>query len=218
MSTTKDNYVDFVFVIPGKEFSQEFLLAWSDTITYLVSQGITFRYSIYYSPIISDVRNSLLVSSLNPDNSSLRTNEVFSGTFFCKRVVFIDSDIIWSLEDLKKVLFTEHDFISGVYPLQDLSRVSVLKAPRQLMTVEELKEKSTIFETYAVGFGFVSCSFDMLNDMKYPWFSVETPKNSFDNFTGEDAYFCFKAKDFGYKILVNPNIRLGHVKSIKLVL
>jgi hypothetical protein len=212
-----ENYADLIFLFPGKTFSQDFIISWSSTMLYVLSKGLSFKYSILYTPIISDVRNSLLLSPML-ENNYVKTRDVFSGKLTCKKVIFIDSDIVWSTDDIEKLIFTSQEFLSGVYKVQFKDYVSVLKGPRQLMTVQELTEQEGLFEAYSTGFGFVSCSYNLLNTMKYPWFSVETYEDINEYMTGEDSFFCLKARSLGYKIMVDSKLRVGHLKTTRLTI
>jgi GT2 family glycosyltransferase len=53
--------------------------------------------------------------------------------------------------------------------------------------------------------------------MTYPWFRPEFKKigNAVD-FTMEDVAFCLRAQEAGYKIYVDPLVRVGHEKGVVL--
>jgi hypothetical protein len=207
-------YCDFIFVIPGKEFTQEFILSWSATLSYLAVKGFSFRYFFYYTSIVSVARNRLLQFPVVADKAD-RNEEIFSGLYKCKKVIFIDSDIIWTIEDLEKLLFTPHDFLSGAYRVnrQGDDCISVLSENGSLMNSKEFSSKEQIFESRGTGFGFVSCSYELLESMKYPWFVIENPSDGSTE-VGEDIFFCKKAASLGYKIMVDPTIKVGHIKNI----
>ena len=48
------------------------------------------------------------------------------------------------------------------------------------------------------------CLFDIAGKEGGVWF---TPTQD----AGEDAAFCLRAKEYGYKIWVDPTVKLGHV-------
>lgn len=56
----------------------------------------------------------------------------------------------------------------------------------------------------AVGFGVVLIKTEIFKKMQAPWFFSNT-------MLGEDIYFCMRAKDMGYKILVDTRIKVGHL-------
>jgi hypothetical protein len=95
-----------------------------------------------------------------------------SNKIVTKRVIFIDSDILWSYENFKKILMSEYDVLSGVY-LDINNKCTYIKNDKESQaSIEEFKKEREPFEIKRSGFGFVSCSFNVLHKMKYPWFNV----------------------------------------------
>ena len=63
-----------------------------------------------------------------------------------------------------------------------------------------------LFYPDAVGFGVVLIKTEVLKKVAKPWFFSNTS-------LGEDIYFCLKAKQKGFKLLVDTRIKIGHMSS-----
>lgn len=71
--------------------------------------------------------------------------------------------------------------------------------------------KDTLVECDAVGFGAVAIRLDFVrNKMQDPYFMSTTG-------TGEDIWFCYKAKERGARIFMDTRIKLGHLKNPEIV-
>lgn len=71
--------------------------------------------------------------------------------------------------------------------------------------------KDTLTECDAVGFGAVMIKMDMVRKITPPYFFSTTG-------TGEDIYFCMKARqDAGARIFMDTRIKLGHLSAPKVI-
>ena len=64
-----------------------------------------------------------------------------------------------------------------------------------------------LFEVGGIGFGCVLMKTGVFLDVQGKFGAMFTPLNGF----GEDLSFCWRARQLGYKIFMDPNITLGHV-------
>lgn len=64
--------------------------------------------------------------------------------------------------------------------------------------------KDKLFQVDAVGFGAVLINMDVIRKMPSPWFM-----NPYK--TGEDIYFCYEAKKYGFTTWMDSRVKLGHV-------
>jgi hypothetical protein len=212
---SSQNFVDCVILLPGNNFSKNFISCWSETLIKLKEDNISFAYMFSYGPLLSIIRNDLLTWG--------ETTDLFDNKIITKKVIFIDSDIIWSYENFKKILMSEYDVISGVY-LDTNNKCTYIKNDKEdQASIEEFKKEKKPFEIKRSGFGFVSCSFNVLNKMKYPWFNIlqdVTVKDGIEykSAVGEDSYFFNKLKSLGYKAFVDPSIVVEHEKLRKLTI
>lgn len=133
-------------------------------------------------------------------------------------VLWLDSDMMFEPNLLVKMMNTlkenNLDILSGVYyrRVKPFSPVLFSKLSIDEDTYfcehENLNAypEDKLFEVEGIGFGCVLMSTDVLLEVgiKYKdWFS---PIGK----VGEDLSFCWRARQMGYKIFVDPKIQLGH--------
>lgn len=210
--------IDYFFCLPGNNFSGKFLNSWTQTVLYLNSLNLNIKYSFLYTPIVSETRNKLIGNLNLQHGQNLISSIPFNGKIKPKKVIFIDSDIAWSNEDIKILLNSDKDIICGAYPVDGFfykglnGGLSVIKNGRMLMPNEI--NFSEPYEVDSCGFGFIAINFQIFQEIPAPWFN-----SYYKNFTehiesvGEDVDFCEKVKKIGYKIYCDPKINLGHEKT-----
>ena len=222
MQNNKIENVDYIIVVPGIQFNLNFLYSWTDMINYLNKNNYTYKFAISYSPILPHVRNHLVGNSPDDLNNNKTSSVPFMGKIKYKKVIFIDSDIYWTVSDFEKLIKTDKDIFSGIYSMSNYTHISVAtdqdKNGLVMMTFDNLNQYTKEFEILNCGLGFMSCSYGVLEKIKYPWFVTLIPGDK-DNdgnirysITGEDTFFCKRARDEGFKIFADPSIKVGHIK------
>lgn len=84
-------------------------------------------------------------------------------------------------------------------------------------TIETISRRTKPFTVDYVGFGWVLIQKGVFESMTYPWFGPKLQvfeNGAVQDFCGEDVSFCLDAKNLGYKIWVDPRIRVGHEKQV----
>lgn len=223
------DYADYVFLIPGKEFSKNFICSWTDTLVYLYENNYTFKVLFSYCPVISTLRNQMLSRSFLTGNNSSDVGSisssvsVFNNELFCKKIIFIDSDMVWKVEDIDRLIKSEYDVVAGLYTLSDGKTISAIKKDSDIfITKKELNKIKNPFPIKSAGLGFVACTYEILSQVEYPWFFniddmvFNENENKYLPITvGEDIAFFAKLSMLGdkYKIMADPLIKVGHEKS-----
>lgn len=213
------NKIDYIFCIPGREFTKSFLNSWTNTIKWLESNNISWAFVNEYNSVVYYVRNQVL----GGDITRGRNQKPYNGKLQYKKLIWIDSDIVWTIEDLKKIMFSSHDIISGCYPTQDGEHFTIVKSldysklskngSFEMMKWKDIKKYKSVFEVNYVGFGFVAIKQGVFESLEYPWFRPKWVETSdILEFTSEDVGFCWSVLENGYKIYVDPSIRVGHEK------
>lgn len=64
--------------------------------------------------------------------------------------------------------------------------------------------KDTLLECDAVGFGCALIDMNVIKRMAKPWFMSTTS-------SGEDVWFCKRAKDAGARVFMDTSVKLGHI-------
>lgn len=209
-----------IFCLPGKTISSNYFNSWNATIAELNKRGIGYAYCMGYDPVVYYARNRILGGK----NTAGKLQKPWQGQLSYDKMVWIDSDIVWTADDIIRLIEHDVDIIAGTYlmdgghefPIVENLDYSKLSADGsfKFMSKIDMANKSTSFIASYTGFGFVAIKAGVLEAMEYPWFRpkwVET--DSFYDFCAEDVGFCWTANDLGYDIWIDPKIKVGHEKS-----
>lgn len=157
--------------------------------------------------VVSFQVGSLVYNSRN----SLALKAVALG---CDYVLWLDSDMLFppeTLEYMVKVLEENKlDILSGLYfrRVPPFSPVVFSKVNIDDMTWGEPKEiPEDLFEVEGIGFGCCLTRVSTLFEVQAEYNTMFQPLNGF----GEDLSFCWRARQIGHKIWVDPHILCGHV-------
>jgi len=124
-------------------------------------------------------------------------------------LLFIDSDMVFTPEDVAKIEkhLETYDIIGGLYQLTNGELAILDRVPGDY---EFIKPKDGIFEVGACGTGFMGISQRVIDKLG------DEPFNSVieGNIThGDDVSFCHRAREAGFKVFVDSDIRVGHIKT-----
>lgn len=215
--------IKIVICIPGKTFSGRFLDCWSELLVHLMKNKIQFGISHRESCNIYYVRNMCLAGNV----SKGKDQKPFDGTFDYDYLLWIDSDMVFSTSDFDRLLKYRKNIVAGIYKFEGGREYSFSD-----WNEKDFKEKGTMPKCYTqedlnnvkpdangllevgyTGFGFILIKKGVFESMEYPWFSPEF--HEFENirdFSMDDVSFCLRAKRNGFKIYVDPKVRLYHEK------
>lgn len=212
-------HINVVICTPGRMMEAEYVKSLIATTEYLNKNDISFYYSNQYSSQVNAARESTVMGSrfLNAF-----ATEPFSGEFTYDKIIWIDSDISWEVEDFMKLYESNFDIVSGLYFNEEGVPLFAFNDNDIYFDHDLLKKKQYPFEVFGVGFGFVAMKSGVFENIPRPWFDVEFQKIINDQGLeiyipyGEDFSWCKKAIDQGYKIYVDPSIRVCHHKKMAL--
>ena len=131
-------------------------------------------------------------------------------------ILWLDSDMQFAPDTLER-LYADYkagkgDIISGLY-FRRVAPFSPVAFSWLEMTAEGCFHTNQetipdeIFEVQGCGFGCVFMPADVLMDVIGKFGDAFSPING----VGEDLSFCWRARQCGYKIVIDPAIQLGHV-------
>lgn len=158
--------------------------------------------------VVSNVSGSLIYDARN----KLATQAIKLEADY---VMWFDSDMIFkpdTLERLMKDLDEGRDIVSGLYfrraaPFTPVA-FSKIDCSSDACKFEDWKgELSGIHEVEGVGFGCVLMKSDVLLECLSKYGTCFSPIAS----VGEDLSFCWRARELGYKIYLDADIKCGHV-------
>lgn len=192
------------------------------TTYYLTQQGVTWNFMTEYSSHVADAREKTLGGTGFNNKNQRKPGD---GQFTYDKIFWIDSDIEWEPEDFFRLLKSEKQVISGVYQMES-EEVTVYPVPLgpPLHKRDILKMKAP-FTTRGVGFGFLAVASGVFERLERPWFSstyvmIKDEQTGDDKIIfplmGEDTSWCEKVYQMGIDIWVDPLVRVGHQKTIRL--
>jgi len=139
--------------------------------------------------------------------------------------MWIDSDIVFTPGQFQALLDYDKDIISGLYMMTGGKYFATVKnwdtehfkkhGSFEFITEKHVQEMNGLTEVAYTGLGFMLVKRDVFESLEYPWFKPLDQKigNAVD-FTSEDVGFCLRVREKGYKVLIDPKIRVGHEKKV----
>lgn len=124
----------------------------------------------------------------------------------------IDSDIVMPKHTLKTFLDHDKDIVTGMY-IQRIPNTHALELYDRegRIPYDKIKDKGLV-EIEGCGFGCVLVKSEVFKAVGYPQFVYHSALDH-KNTISEDTDFCRKAKDKGFKVWVDTNIKCGHKGS-----
>lgn len=210
-----------IFCIPGSTFNSRFVLGWSELLLKCLLNN--------YRPVLCQEndrnifieRNKCLGGNILQDN---KDQKPFQGSAEYDYIVWINPNVIFTFEDLEKLLKSDYDVTSGVYTLSvpgDITNVVQNfdhkfykeKGTFNFLTNDEIVKMDKIdnryFEADFVDFGWVCLKKGISEKIEYPWFEPYTKEDRVSLFTDSYSY-CKKLKEKGVKIMIDSNIKMNY--------
>ena len=129
----------------------------------------------------------------------------------CTHLLWLDSDMKFPTNILEALLSSKKDIIACNYS----TRVKPYRPVAFTSDVDmdaRLEEKNGIHPVVAVGFGCMLIKRSVFEKMDLPYFSVGWNED-YTSLTGEDLYFCQKARSNGFKIYIDCDMsnKISHI-------
>lgn len=157
------------------------------------------------------------------DSLVTRARNEMNATFLSTEhthLFWIDADMEFEPRDVAKVWNLEADIGVGVYAMkkQDKQWFAAWKDGQLVHDLDQFKEP---IEVDYAGTGFMLIKREVIETLAKTAESYEGPNGRVaalymtpihdDGFESEDYHFCRKAREAGFKIFMDPSVRLGHV-------
>jgi len=215
-------HFNVVICTPGPNMVPAYVRSLLKTTYYLTQRNMTWNFMTEYSSHVADAREKTLGGTGFNNKDQRRPGD---GQFTYDKIFWIDSDIEWEPEDFFRLLESDKQVISGVYQMES-EEVTVYPVPLgpPLHKNDILKMKAP-FTTRGVGFGFLAVASGVFERLEKPWFSsthvaIQNPNTGEVEYKfplmGEDTSWCEKVYQMGVDIWVDPLVRVGHQKTIRL--
>lgn len=213
-----------VFCLPGSTFSHRFLMCWSELILWCLHNNIDIRVSCRQSSNVYFVRSMCLAADVlkGPNQAP------FGGEMEYDYIMWIDSDQVFNPEQFAKLLNHKKDIVSGLYMMADCQHYACVKdwdidhfkktGTFKFLTPGDIKGKKGLMEVAYNGFGWMLIKKGVFENLEYPWFKgIDWDLgNGVIDFSSEDASFCRRVIEKGYKVFVDPEVIVGHEKMMVL--
>ncbi len=212
-----------IICLPGSNFSGRFLDCLINLLCFFNKEGIKYYISRRESNNIYYVRNLCLGGNvLNGENQ-----KPFEGKIEYNHILWIDSDSIFTPDNVVKLLDRDVDIVAAYYAMSDMQNAAAVEnlddeyllkhGNYEFLKISDLSERTDLISVALVGMGFMLVKKGVFEKLKYPWFNPRTIKlDNITDFCGDDASFCLSAKAADYEIFLDPTVRIGHYKSIVL--
>jgi hypothetical protein len=210
-------HYDVAIATPGHSMKAEYVRSLVKTCAQLDNEGTSYIWLNKYSSFVPSARE---LTATDTYGHNWQTKVIGSGAFSCGKIFWIDSDIEWEVGDFLKLLDSPLDIISGLYQTSPDGTVAVNKLdekgrPKKVNRSEFMLDVEPL-EVGGVGFGFVAMKAEVFENTPRPWFLIDRVKwdeVDFECNVGEDYSFCNNAKRAGYKVMVDPMVRVKHHKE-----
>jgi GT2 family glycosyltransferase len=143
----------------------------------------------------------------------MNRNAVFERARIEKQdLLFIDSDMVFTLEDVKKMeeLLKTKDIVSGVCVMGWKGNPPAI-FKKENNAYRSCAIEKDMFEIDACGAAFLGISSKVIEYLTEPFEPIIEEK--YGQKHGEDISFCIRAKQAGFKIFCEPSLLIGHIKS-----
>ena len=158
---------------------------------------------------LKDIKNIKMTHTYGSLVSKARNDmaKAIDGEF----LIFIDSDMSFSPESVSRLIKhaerEDVDIVSGLCfrKVPKYEPCFFWKTPDHTPGYyQRFDWPKELFEVDAVGSAFVLIKKKVFEAIPFPWYE-------YTNFLSEDLNFCRKAKENGFKIWVDPDLRIGHL-------
>jgi len=222
-----------IIALPGREFSGNFLVSWTNAIIALLKANYEVVVVNRFSSYVTFSR----MLCLGLDVLRGIEQKPFNGEIDYDVWVTIDSDIIFTPEQLFTLILSTiaHPVVSGFYRMADMKHVATVQVwdtsfyahngTFKFLTPEDIESyKSTTGQTFMpvayTGMGMFACRREVLDKLRYPYFDAPLFEITKEDGTvlrdicSEDVSFCRNIEAAGYTIMLHTGLRVGHEKML----
>ena len=213
--------VKIVFCLPGKDYSREFLLSWSDLIMQAGAKGHNIMISQQYSSVVHFAR----AKCMGGDALKGPDQKPFQGAVDYDVMMWIDSDMVFKPEDFFKLLESPHDVTAGLYMTENMTEFPVVKdwnedyflkkGSFKFLRPDDIIGAPQYVPVAYAGMGWMMIRKGAVEDLKYPWFwSPVQQIGDLVDMNSEDVALCRSLNAAGHQVHIDTTIRVGHQKSL----
>lgn len=199
-------------MLPGNDFTQRNVQSLLNLLEVFRERLVDYELFWRYSSDIYGLRNGIVQKNGVKDVP-------FAGEPY-DYMMWIDSDVEYTPDDVFELMYADKDIISGLVPIGPDERVAVGKYIMEgdrvgMAYLRGRVDHEELLEMDFCGFAFVLIKAGVFESIGFPWF--QTTRISFGDQmieTSEDVGFCFRAKELGNEVWAHPRVRPGHEKEL----
>jgi hypothetical protein len=226
-STTTNKTI--VLCVPGSSFSREWVQCLSTAIADLSRDGHTIQLSFAYDANVFYARARTLLCQTTRGVDQ----KPFDGKLEYDYIMWVDSDVLFSADHVRALMRHEDlDVVCGAYLMADNTRYPLVETMDdadflrdghyKFLNREDLAAKGeTPFPVAYAGMGFILMKAGVLEKLKYPYFAPRILDFGTDGriveLASEDVSLCINLKEAGISIMVDPTVRVPHLKLVPLI-
>jgi len=210
-------HYDIVIATPGRAMEAEYVRSLVETLEWLTSKGMNYKFLNKYSSMVSSAREK---TAINSDLHMWDETEIAGGEFTYDYLLWVDSDVVWTPLDLERLIKSDKEIVSACVPVNLEGDVAAYRLGEQGYA-ERLhwNDFALEYEPVAVdgvGFGMLLVKYGVFEGIKRPWFEHEKLQviGQRSVMAGEDYSWCMKARRAGFDIYIHPGVSVGHCKDI----
>lgn len=210
-------HYDLVIATPGRAMEAEYVKSLVETMEWLSSRGMTYKYLNRYSSLVSSAREKTAVDS---DVHDWTMKGLGDGRWTYDWVLWVDSDVSWKVKDLEMLMKADLDIVGGCVPVSlegDIGAMKLVGGVPNRIHWNDLALEFEPVQVDGVAFGFLLVRSGVFEKMKRPWFrfrEIAVEGAEFPVVVGEDYSWCMGAADAGFSVYLHPGVSVGHSKDV----
>ena len=129
-------------------------------------------------------------------------------------VLWLDSDMVFPDDIFEKLKAHGKDYVTGICHARRKPYLSAVFArlEPEAIRYHRTTYPNSLFQIAGSGFACVLTSVQLLRDIKHKSGILFLPTLAY----GEDLAFCVRAKEAGYDLFADPNVRIKHISHIEI--
>lgn len=213
-------HYNVVIATPGHSLMAQYVKSLLETTKELDKQNITWKFVNSYASHVGDARETTIGGE---DPQFIHDTRPFKGEITYDKLFWIDSDIAWTPEQFLKIYNSDKDVVSGAYLLATGQVVAYEKLMGPPYMFQDIVDKLDLMQVHSAGFGFIAIKQGVFEALSRPWFqSVGVTMLKEDGteypfmLMGEDYSWCERVNRAGFKVWLDPTVRVTHHKMMQL--
>lgn len=212
-------HINLIIATPGNMLTNAYVKSLLPALGALSEKGITWTYTNGYASHVADAREVTLSGTMQ---NEIKNSKPLGGAVTYDKILWIDSDISFTPEDVLRLYDSDKDIVTGAYMLANGSAAVYKTLGKQGMSHETVITLEDPIKVEGCGFGFVCVKSGVFESLSRPWFQqvmhhIEQNGERIDfPLVGEDLSWCKRARDAGYDIWLDPKVKVTHHKTVQL--